>query len=72
MPELRPETTTNAEDAMTLRQWATLERLRLDEFMAWWESGAAGHNMDDIPADAFPAQQPVGEWDEQYRSWGGA
>lgn len=60
-----------AEDIMTLRQWATLERLRLDEFMAWWENGAAGHNTDDIPVEAFPAAQPVEEWDEHYRSWGG-
>jgi hypothetical protein len=56
---------------MTLDRWVVLERLRLDEFVAFWRSGQAGHNSEGIPADAFPAQQPVGEWDEQYRGWGG-
>jgi len=57
---------------MTVRQWALLERLRLDEFVAWWEAGGSGNNMDGIPANAFPATQPVPDWDEQYRGWGGA
>lgn len=53
-------------------QWVALERLRLNEFVAFWRNGQAGNNTDGIPPDAFPIRQPVGEWDEQYRSWGGA
>jgi hypothetical protein len=59
-------------DDITIGRWITLERLRLDEFVAFWRNGAAGRNMDGVPADAFPTSQPVGDWDEQYRSWGGA
>jgi hypothetical protein len=71
--EMRTDTTeTNDQDDITLERWIALERLRLDEFVAFWRNGQAGNNMDGIPVDAFPTKQPVGEWDEQYRSWGGA
>lgn len=58
-------------DDITLEQWVVLERLRLDEFVAFWRNGQAGHNTDGTPADAFPSCQPVGEWDEQYLGWSG-
>jgi hypothetical protein len=60
------------EIAIPLEQWIVLERLRLDEFAASWRQGMKGESPDGIPVEAFPAKMPVGEWDEQYRSWGGA
>jgi hypothetical protein len=57
-------------DEISLEQWITLERLRLDEFVAFWRNGAAGHNSDGMPAEAFPHRMEPGEWDEQYRSFG--
>lgn len=56
-----------ADDDISLERWYVLERLRLDEFMAFWQNGHDGHNTEGIPADAFPMEQPVGEWDVQYR-----
>lgn len=56
-------------DEISLETWIALERLRLDEFVAFWRSGQAGNNMDGAPADAFPTHQPADEWDEQYLSW---
>ena len=62
---------TTVADEMSIERWAVYERMRLEEFMAFWRNGAAGNNIDGMPADAFPATMPIGEWDEQYRSFGG-
>lgn len=59
-------------DDIRIERWIVLEQLRLDEFVAFWRNGAAGNDMNDAPAEAFPTAMPVEEWDEQYRSWGGA
>lgn len=56
---------------MTIEQWIVLERLRQDEFVVFWRNGAAGHDAGGAPADAFPTIMPAGEWDEQYRGFGG-
>lgn len=64
-----PDTQTT--DDLTIDRWMTGEMRRLSEFIAWWRAGQQGGQAD-IPAEAFPRELPAGEWDEQYRSWGGA
>ena len=63
---------TTADYDVNIERWIALERLRLEEFVAFWRSGAAGNDMNGAPADAFPTHQPIEEWDEQYRCFGGA
>lgn len=72
MTDGKSETTTGCADdeIMTLERWYVLERLRLDEFMAFWKNGHHGEDADGTPAAAFPLEQPAGEWDEQFRFWG--
>lgn len=47
-------------EPVTLEQWLTKERARLDRFAAMWRKGEA-----DKP-DEFPAQMMPGDWDDQY------
>jgi len=49
----------------TVDDWLAAEKGRLDEFAHWWK-----HNQP-IKPEEFPATMPLGEWDEQYRCWGG-
>jgi hypothetical protein len=67
----KSEKTEPAAENISLEQWIVLERLRLEEFAAFWRNGQNGHDANLASFD-FPVRQPVGEWDEQYRSWGGA
>ena len=49
-----------------LSAWIKDERARLDAFAASWRKTNA------TEPEHFPMEMPPGEWDEQYRSWGGA
>ena len=59
------------QDDITIDRWMTGEMKRLADFVAFWRNGSVGGNPT-TPADAFPPYMPAGEWDEQYRTWGGA
>lgn len=48
-----------------LSDWIEGEKRRLDEFAAWWIAERPRNS------ELFPEAMPLGEWDEQYRSWGG-
>jgi hypothetical protein len=60
MPDDRAQTTD-----MPLDEWLREEEYRLRAFAAWWRSERAGS------PEQFPDRMPAGEWDEQYRCWGG-
>lgn len=56
-----PQTT--ADRPVGLEKWLSIEKRRLDEFAAHWLVETAKNPMH------FPPALPLGEWDEQYRSW---
>jgi hypothetical protein len=60
-----PQATGQAKTA-SLSDWIEAEKKRIDEFGMWWREN---HRLD---PDPFPFEMPLGEWDDQYRSWGGA
>jgi hypothetical protein len=46
--------------------WVAEEKARLDQFAEWWKAEAQGKHP-----DRHPMTMPDGEWDENYRCWGG-
>lgn len=52
-------------DEIPIENWIALERKRLDEFTALWRDGAVKE------PENYPVILSVGDWDEQYRCWGG-
>lgn len=54
-------------ETMTLNEYIEKEKARLDAFAKHWREQQV--LMDE---DIFPSELPPGEWDEQFRSFGGA
>lgn len=49
-------------DEITLKQWASLKRERLQEFCDWWEDELA----DGASVDDFPEKLSYDDWDEEF------
>ena len=49
---------------MTLEEWITDSKLRLDAFAAEWKQQQVG-----AQAEYYPSEMLAGEWDEQFRAY---
>jgi hypothetical protein len=55
-----------------IEDWVMREQALLRDFVKYWQRGQRGRDPNGTPVEAFPEKMPLGEWDDQYRSWAGA
>lgn len=66
MPEQPMQDRTDARSTVSLDEWVTDAKARIDAFAAMWRREAVAQ------PDLYPPALEMGEWDEQFRCVEGA